>query len=130
MMTIDDDDVVRFCRLFPHTPGPWVFGINPIVTPEVGVDSPWSKTAVVRTKLNGEWIADLGVPASDHQLAANVRLIAAAPDLLEYVMRQAVRGDFGAKCLIKNIVNAKPEAEAVSAVNAADAARRRGMKVV
>lgn len=56
-----------------HTPGPWFVKVNPI----------WH---AVRS-YNSDYVAEHIRGASDAQRAANARLIAAAPDLLEALKR-------------------------------------------
>lgn len=63
-----------------HTPGPWEFGPNHSSTGLAG-------QLVVRPAgefPHGEWVADAGSMYDDHR-EANARLIAAAPELLEFV---------------------------------------------
>ena len=64
-----------------HTRGPWEAGENP-----KGV---YTNEVVVRPRgefPHGIWVADCG-PSSDKEVWANARLIAAAPDLVEFVQQ-------------------------------------------
>ncbi len=56
---------------------------------------------------NCAWIADCG-DMFDPERVANGRLIAAAPELFQYVLNKALKGDEEAQHLIEDIVSTDP----------------------
>ena len=72
-----------------HTPGPWKYNVD--------------STNRIMTTDNSVVAATYGGFLGHIEQAANTRLIAAAPEMYEYVVRRASAGDLDAQALTKLI---------------------------